>query len=178
MIRAVLIDVGETLVERISDRDVPLRGQSMRPFPDSAAALHALKQAGYKLAAVSNTEQSDDGQLADALLRAGLRDSFDVVLTSISVGHRKPAPGLYLAALAALGCGPDEAVMAGDDARVDLAGAAALGMPTVLVLRPGSKGPAEEVPATFTVTSLAELPGIVARLNGSDAAIQPPTGTV
>jgi 2-haloalkanoic acid dehalogenase type II len=163
-IRAVLVDVGETLVERISDRDVPLRGQSMRPFADTAAALHAIKAAGYKLAAVSNTEQSDDSQLEDALQRAGLREPFDVVLTSTSVGDRKPAPGLYLRALELLGCTPSEAIMVGDDARVDLAGAGALGIPTVLVLRPGSKGPTDEVPATFTVLTLAEIPAILERL--------------
>jgi 2-haloalkanoic acid dehalogenase type II len=168
MIRAVLIDVGETLVERISDGQVPLRHQSMRPFPDTAAALSAVKRRGYKLAAVSNTEQSGDRELDDALTRAGIRDSFDVVLTSTSVGERKPAPGLYRRALQLLGCEASEAVMVGDDALVDLVGGAALGMLTVLVVRPGSKGPVDDVPATFTVTSLTQLPEILDRLNEGD----------
>ena len=172
MIRAVLIDVGETLVERISDGQVPLRHQSMRPFPDTAAALAELKHRGYKLAAVSNTEQSGDDELDDALMRAGIRDNLDVVLTSKSFGERKPAPGVYRRALQLLGCDASEAIMVGDDARVDLVGGAALGMPTVLVVRPGSKGPIEDVPATFTVTSLAELPEILDRLREGDREVQ------
>jgi len=170
MIRVLLIDVGETVVQRISDKDVPLRSQSMRPFPDSAAALGEIRSLGYRIAAVSNTEQSDDAQLRDALGRAGLGALFDAFVTSISIGERKPKPGMYLAALDRVGCTPSEAVMAGDDARVDLAGATALGIATVLVNRPGSKGPADDAPATYVVTSLAELPAILERLNdGVDA---------
>jgi putative hydrolase of the HAD superfamily len=168
MIRAVLIDVGETLVERISDGEVSLRHQSMRPFPDTAEALREVKRRGYKLAAVSNTDQSGDRELDDALTRAGIRDSFDVVLTSVSVGERKPGPAIYRRALQVLGCDASEAIMVGDDARVDLVGGAALGMPTVLVVRPGSKGPVDDVPATFTVTSLAQLPEILDRLNAGE----------
>jgi putative hydrolase of the HAD superfamily len=168
LIRAVLIDVGETVVERISDRDIPLRGQSMTPFPESDAALAEIRRAGYRLAAVSNTEQSDDDQLDDILTRAGLRRHFDVLVTSTSVGQRKPAPAMYLKALERLECRPEEAVMIGDDAHVDLAGATALGMATVLVIRPGSKGPVAGFPATFTVTSLAAVPALLARLSGTE----------
>jgi putative hydrolase of the HAD superfamily len=170
MIRAVLTDVGETLVERISDRDVPLRSQSMTPFPDTDAALRELKRAGFKLAAITNTEQSDDSQLDDILERASLRRHFDALLTSTSLGQRKPEPGLYQKALELLDCAPEEAVMLGDDARVDIAGANRLGISSVLVIRPGSKGSVDEIPATFTVTSLAEVPALLARLNRVDLA--------
>ena len=161
MIRAVLIDVGETLVERVSDRDIALRDQFMVPFPDTDAALGELKRAGYRIAAVSNTEQSDDGQLDDILTRAGLRRHLDVLVTSVSVGQRKPAPAIFLRALELLDCFPEEAIMVGDDARADIAGATTLGIATVLVIRPGSKGPIDGIPATFTVTSLGELPAIL-----------------
>jgi HAD superfamily hydrolase (TIGR01662 family) len=174
VIRAVLFDVGETLVERISDRDVPLRGQSMTPFPDTDATLAEIKRAGYRLAAVSNTEQSDDDQLADILTRAGLRRHFDVLVTSISVGQRKPAPAMFLKALEALGFRPDEAVMVGDDARGDIAGAARLGMATILVERPGSKGPVAGIAATFTVSSLVPLPALLERLNAEVVSADPP----
>lgn len=170
MIRAVLFDVGETIVERISDRHVPLRSQSMAPFPDADAALGEIKRAGYKLAAVSNTEQSDDSQLDDILTRAGLRHHFDIVVTSISVGERKPAPGMFLTALEQLDCIAEEAMMVGDDARVDIAGANQLGMATVLVIRPGSKGLVDGIPASFTVMSLGEIPEILSRLNDMQAA--------
>ena len=113
----------------------------MRPFPDTAAALEAVKRGGYKLGRRQQHRSVRRQRARRRADRAGIRDSFDVVLTSVSVGERKPGPAIYRRALQLLGCEASEAIMVGDDARVDLVGGAALGMPTVLVVRPGSKGP-------------------------------------
>jgi len=45
----------------------------------------------------------------------------------------KPAPDFFLAAVASIGCAPDQAVMVGDDAESDVAGAIAAGLKGVLV---------------------------------------------
>jgi HAD superfamily hydrolase (TIGR01458 family) len=45
----------------------------------------------------------------------------------------KPAPGFFHAALASMGCRPDEAVMVGDDAEFDVAAALAAGLSGLLV---------------------------------------------
>ena len=45
----------------------------------------------------------------------------------------KPAPGFFHAAVDSLGCGPDQAVMVGDDAEFDVAAAVAAGLCGVLV---------------------------------------------
>jgi HAD superfamily hydrolase (TIGR01458 family) len=45
----------------------------------------------------------------------------------------KPAPGFFHAAVASLGCAPEEAVMVGDDAEFDVAAAVAAGLSGVLV---------------------------------------------
>ncbi|HSS12813.1 MAG TPA: TIGR01458 family HAD-type hydrolase [Rhizomicrobium sp.] len=45
----------------------------------------------------------------------------------------KPAPGYFLAAIASIGCEPDEAVMVGDDAESDVGGAIGAGLAGVLV---------------------------------------------
>jgi HAD superfamily hydrolase (TIGR01458 family) len=45
----------------------------------------------------------------------------------------KPAPDFFLAAVASIGCTPDQAVMVGDDAESDVAGAIAAGLKGVLV---------------------------------------------
>lgn len=154
-LRAVLLDVGETLVERISDRDAPLTALDPVLFPESAGALADLQQAGYRLGVVSNTSRTDDAALAQVLVRLGVRDRIDVVVTSVSAGSRKPAPAIFRRALDLLGCPAGEAVMVGDDPPVDLMGAAALGLRTVLVSRGRERSSVEAADAV--ISSLDEL---------------------
>jgi HAD superfamily hydrolase (TIGR01458 family) len=45
----------------------------------------------------------------------------------------KPAPAFFHTAMASLGCGPEEAVMVGDDALADVDGGLAAGIPAILV---------------------------------------------
>jgi putative hydrolase of the HAD superfamily len=174
MIRGVLLDFGATLVERISDRDLPLT--QLRPvlFSETDAVLGDLKRAGYLLAVVSNTEQTDDEGMDRVLTSIGIRRHLDVVLTSISVGSRKPAGAIFLRALERLGCSAAEAVVVGDDAAVDIAGGVALGMLTVLVLRDGSEPPDSN--ADFVLPSLRDLTSLLDRLQ-PDAAAHDVTGS-
>jgi putative hydrolase of the HAD superfamily len=166
VIRAVLLDFGATLVERISDRDAPLTQLAPVPFPETGAVLAELKRAGYLLAVLTNTERTDDDGMDRVLTRLGIRDHLDTVVTSISAGSRKPEPALFLRALERLGCSAAEAVMVGDDAAVDIAGAAAIGIPTILVCRDGSELP--QTSADFVVTSLRDLAPMLDRLHAAE----------
>lgn len=49
----------------------------------------------------------------------------------------KPAPGYFAAALASIGVGPDAAVMVGDDAEADVAGALRAGLSAAVLVRSG-----------------------------------------
>jgi HAD superfamily hydrolase (TIGR01458 family) len=72
----------------------------------------------------------------------------------------KPAPHGYRAALRLLGLPADQVAMVADDLAVDLAGARAAGMRTVLV-ESGEYGPAlaqQGKPPDLTLPSIAELP--------------------
>jgi FMN phosphatase YigB (HAD superfamily) len=86
------------------------------------------------------------------------------VVTSESEGVRKPDPELLLRALRQIGCPPSGAVYVGDSVALDMAPAAALHLPAVLVDRldlfpafPGQR-----------VRSLDELPSLLTALDGSD----------
>ncbi|MGH7581400.1 MAG: HAD family hydrolase [Gemmatimonadales bacterium] len=93
-------------------------------------ALDRLRAAGLRLGVVSNS----DGRVEEALVAAGLRDCFDVVLDSALVGVEKPDPAIFRAALDALGVAPAEALYVGDLYDVDVAGARAAGMEAVLLV--------------------------------------------
>jgi putative hydrolase of the HAD superfamily len=92
-------------------------------------SLGRLKAAGLALGVVSNSE----GRVEEALVAAGLRQYFDVVVDSALVGIEKPDPRIFQAALHALGVSPDEALYVGDLYEVDVVGARAAGIEAVLV---------------------------------------------
>jgi HAD superfamily hydrolase (TIGR01509 family) len=101
-------------------------------LPGSTQALARLHDAGIGLAVVSNWDTSLEG----AMLAVGLRGSFDVVVSSASVGAAKPDPAALQRALELLGVEATAAVMVGDHA-VDVEAAASLGMPCAQVV-PGA----------------------------------------
>lgn len=165
MIRAVLFDFGETLVERVVDDVFPLTELPIKPFPDAAPALEQLTRAGCRLAVVSNTSLTSEEQMRTVLRADGLERFFDAVVTSFDVGHEKPHPAIFLIALDRLECAARNAAMVGNDLVADVGGAASLGMTTVLIAREGatirSTPSADTDTPTLTVTSLLEVPGLL-----------------
>ena len=71
----------------------------------------------------------------------------------------KPAPGFFEAALASMDCQPIHAVMVGDDAEADVAGALRAGLGGAVLVRTGKYCPGDEErfvpPPTVTVESLS-----------------------
>ena len=92
-------------------------------IPGARAACAALRAAGLSLAVVSNW----DIGLHEHLERLGLDRAVDAIVTSAEVGARKPAPDVFLEALARLEVPAERAVHVGDD-EADEAGARAAGM--------------------------------------------------
>jgi putative hydrolase of the HAD superfamily len=102
-------------------------------FPDTKEALDRFRRAGWRQAILSN----HCPELPDLVRGLGLRDYFDVVLTSAAIGLEKPNPEAYARALRDLD-GPQPVWMVGDSVEVDIAGAARCGIPGVLVHRTAS----------------------------------------
>ena len=138
-----------------------------KPFPDSVAALDALRAMGLKLAALSNI---DDASFATVTATAGIE--FDVVVTAQRVGAYKPDHAHFWAALSdllALGIPMDRVLHVAQSRRADIVVANAIGLTSVWVNRPGhifgrvGRG-AEEARPDYEVDSLAA----VVRLLGSN----------
>jgi putative hydrolase of the HAD superfamily len=104
-----------------------------RAFPDAAPALAELRLLGLRLVCVSNWDVS----LPEVLERCGLGDALDGVVTSASVGVRKPDPAIFAPALELAGCPPAKALYVGDTPAEDLAAASAAGIPALLIDRAG-----------------------------------------
>lgn len=106
----------------------------------------------YRLAVVTNTHQAQ--LVPDHLAAMGIRSRFDVVITSVEVGWRKPHPRIYAAALDALGVPAPAAVFVGDTYAPDFHGPRRAGIRAFLI-DPDRRAP---VPDACRLGSVLELP--------------------
>jgi putative hydrolase of the HAD superfamily len=110
----------------------------------------------YRLGIVSNFY----GNLATVCDEVGLGPLLTVVVDSARVGCLKPAPQIFLHALAGLGAEPAEAVFVGDSLVRDMAGARGVGMAHIW-LTPGESSGTEACcpndPVVHTLDGVREL---------------------
>ena len=134
--------------------DALLAALRFTAYPDVPPALERLRAAGLRLVVVSNWDVS----LHDRLAETGIAERVDGAVASAQLGVAKPDPAIFRHALALAGVQPAEAVHAGDSPEADVAGARAVGMTPVLVVREGA-APGDD--GVRTIRSLAELPALV-----------------
>jgi putative hydrolase of the HAD superfamily len=129
----------DSLGHRVSGADVlSLLAGDVRP--EMVAMLDRVKEAGYRVACLTNNVVGGDGDSpessASSAVRAteiaGIMDRFDVIVESSKVGVRKPEVRFYEIACELLGVSPPECVFL-DDLGINLKPAAALGMTTIKV---------------------------------------------
>jgi 2-haloacid dehalogenase len=120
----------------LADNDKEAVADQLRRLPahpEVAGALRRLRDAGLRLAALTNsTEEVARAQLE----HAGLISLFELVLSADTVGRLKPAREPYLMAAEQLGVGVGEVRLIAAHAW-DVAGAARAGCATAFVARPG-----------------------------------------
>ncbi len=141
---------------RDADRDAVVRGMRELPaHPEVPAALDRLRDAGYRLATLTNSTQP----VADAQLAyAGLTDRFERRLSADAVRRLKPAAEPYRMAADTLGVEVGALWLVAAHAW-DIAGASAAGCRTAFVARPGKPldplTPAPDIKAA-DLTGIAE----------------------
>jgi HAD superfamily hydrolase (TIGR01509 family) len=103
--------------------------EEVEPVEGAFEAIWELRDHGFKLGVVSSAGWPPF--VETALERIGLRDAFDVVVTSAGEGIYKSNPAIYGRALARLGSVPSLAIHVGDHPRFDVETARAAGLATV-----------------------------------------------
>jgi HAD superfamily hydrolase (TIGR01509 family) len=101
----------------------------LRPLPGVRATLANLKARRLQMAVLCDSDYPAT-RLADQLRRMGLGEMLPIVISSFDLERTKPDPQCYRAALEALQLPAEQAAYVGHDAE-ELAGARAIGMPTV-----------------------------------------------
>ncbi len=130
------------------------RYQERVPFMDGAVeAVHRLA-ARWPLGLAS----SSPPRLIETVLQsAGLRSCFPVVMSTEQVAHGKPAPDIYLAVTARLGCPPPDCA-AVEDSSNGLRSAAAAGLRVIAIPQPRyPPDPDALAQASLVLPNLAEL---------------------
>ena len=131
-----------------------------RPYPGAEAMLEALAGAGVRLAICTNKPVA----LSRALIAAlGWSGRFAVNLGGDSLAVRKPDPAPLLAAIAAVGGDPGDAVFVGDSI-VDMATARAAGVPVVAVSFGFADRPVAALGADRVIDDFDELTEALASL--------------
>lgn len=126
---------------------------NLPPHSDVIPALTQLKEAGFRLAALTNSAQNAANT---QLTNAGLAPYFERILSVEMVQQFKPAEAVYTSAARELGVRPSQMMMvAAHD--WDVEGAMSAGCMGVLVTRPGvTHNPLYHTP-THTITTLTNL---------------------
>jgi len=123
-------------------------------LPGTREALERIRQR-YAIAVISNA----DGHIETVLGRCGIYDCFASITDSGNVGHEKPHPEIFAAALREMKADPTESLYVGDVYSVDYVGARNAGMEAVLFDVSG----AYRERGLPRVESLAELEGWLAK---------------
>ncbi|MBR3927773.1 MAG: HAD-IA family hydrolase [Clostridia bacterium] len=105
----------------------PWHSEDEIPYPDAYDTLAVLRERGFRLGIIANQNPG----LVNRLEAWGLRQFFDVIVSSAEVGYAKPDKAIFEIALKRAGCKAGEGIMVGDRLDNDMLPAKALGMKTV-----------------------------------------------
>lgn len=136
--------------------------EDARPLPGAAAVLARLNRGGLRTALVSNA--SSHYFVVECCRRMLFAEFLDPIVSSAAVGWGKPDSRVFRAVLRPWRFPPDAVVMVGDSLAADIAGAAMLGMRTILFTAahsPGASVALESVRPDAVAATLAEAASII-----------------
>jgi len=161
-ILAVEIESGlvfpENFIHRLTAEYWEAYSQHSPPYSDTVSTLTDLKQRGYGLGLVTDTDGSP-GFKTDRINKLAFRDLFSVIVVAgEDTVELKPSPAPFLKASKMLDVSTEVTVFVGDKPFTDIEGAKAAGMRTIHVLR---REWDSTVKADLTIKTLAELRNIL-----------------
>lgn len=138
-----------------------VNGLSTRIYPGAITGLEAMRQAGFRLACITNKAAAFTGPL---LHKMSLAPYFEMVVSGDSLPEKKPHPLPFLHVCEQFGIAPRHALVIGDS-RNDVAGARAAGCPVFCVPYGYSEGEdMHDLGADAIVATLAEAAQRIVRL--------------
>ena len=141
--------------------------QRMSPYPETASVLETLRTGGFPTGILTDVPYGMPRTFVQRdITGAGIANLFDVLLTSVEIGVRKPEPTGYHELAKRLSVEPDQMLYIGNEAK-DVIGARRAGACSALLDRDVSGANHGQ---DFTFSSLTELFDI---LNGNSKTSSP-----
>ncbi|MFW6156789.1 MAG: HAD family hydrolase [Armatimonadota bacterium] len=128
------------------------------PFPETEQCLREL--AGDRLLGVLSNGMSLLGEL-------GIEGFFEHTIYALELGLYKPDPAIFGHAMSLAGAESGECLLVGDNRICDVVGARDAGWTAVWLNRDGRLWDIDAEPPELVITSLAELPPMIAELNST-----------
>jgi FMN phosphatase YigB (HAD superfamily) len=137
-------------------------------YADVLPALRSLRAAGYRLGVAGNQPRATE------LALASLDIELDLIASSDGLGVAKPDPAFFVRIADLLGLPPASIAYVGDRLDNDIGPASRVGMRAIRVRR-GPWGYIDDAggggsPAIDTISSLAELPGLLGPVRAASGA--------
>ncbi|MDE5416274.1 HAD family hydrolase [Alkalihalobacterium chitinilyticum] len=125
------------------------------PFPWSQTVLEELQNKGYRLALLSNWDES----CRDVLSQLSLDRYFEEIIVSSEQGIEKPDPRIFTSLIEKMNCKPEELLYVGDNYYDDVVGSKKIGAQSILINRFGRLGIEElgSIPVIEKTDSLVSL---------------------
>ncbi|HXW76623.1 MAG TPA: HAD family hydrolase [Candidatus Eremiobacteraceae bacterium] len=150
----------ESLATKLARRFDELRVQRVELFPEAVPVLTALHQR-YRMAIITNGyAETHDKKIA----RLELGRFFDHIVLAGDLEMVKPNPDIFRHAMKLLDARPEESLMVGDRYDRDIIGAHEAGMRAVWIRCRDEMVPEGARAPDATITSIAELPAVLANL--------------
>jgi putative hydrolase of the HAD superfamily len=124
-------------------------------YPEAHDVLTTLKDAGYRLAIISNWSW----HLPDLCDLLGITPYFEQIFTSARLGYAKPNPKLFQYVIREMNISPTEALHTGDSFSADVIGATSQGIGTFWLVRPEENPHAADRPDA-PCQPLARIPNL------------------
>jgi len=140
------------------------------PMEGVHAMLEEMRGLGYRLGLISNAGDAENVQrLID---KAELRDYFDPILISASVGLRKPNPALFELVLEQWQLPAKQVVMVGDMLGADILGGQNAGLRQIWLTaeadNPANRAHAGTISPEAVAATLAEVPALIRRMGRTE----------
>lgn len=169
------IDLSATAFTGISEaesRDIALNlnelfwsmvEKAYSPLPGAHEVLEYVKHRSIRMGIVSN--HHNGASLRNWLKHSGMLSYFETVTVSSEVGCRKPDPRIFRMTLEKMDCEASLSLFVGDSPVMDVAGASAVGMKSVLTnqarILHGAEDMHPSVQPDFIIGSLSELRTVI-----------------
>ena len=151
-------DADSGLGEDLADVYYAALRTGITPFPGTTESLRELAR-DYTLGILSNG--------MSLLEELGIGDLFAHRVYALEIGLAKPDRAIFEHAMAITGAGPQAHVLVGDSGPCDVVGARGAGWHGVWLNRGGEPWRVKTEPPEWVITSLAELPAVIAELNAN-----------